>query len=316
VVLFLRASPAKTTPHSPLYGGDTQKAITGLHDMRILVTGATGFIGNHVVRELIRQDHQVIATSRNPEKARRCDWFSQVRYVPFDLNDIEENLFQFFQEPDMVIHLAWEGLPDYQNLHHFERYLNLNYRFLKNLIVCGAKNLTVTGTCLEYGLQNGCLAEDAPTQPVTPYGLAKDSLRKFLEQLQQETFFSYKWLRLFYVYGEGQRSSSLLSQLETALHEGKTQFPMSEGEQLRDFLPVQKVAEYIVKVAFQDTVLGIINCCSGTPISVRKFAENYLAEQHKVINLNLGYYPYLDYEPMAFWGCNDRLQKAIGRDSL
>jgi dTDP-6-deoxy-L-talose 4-dehydrogenase (NAD+) len=86
---------------------------------------------------------------------------------------------------------------------------------------------------------------------------------------------------------------------------------MSGGKQLRDYLPVEKVAEYIVKISIDDKITGIINCCSGEPISIRKFVENYIAEKNKNIELNLGYYPYPDYEPMAFWGDNKKLMKIL-----
>jgi len=279
--------------------------------MRVLVTGATGFIGNYVVRELLKQDHQVITTSKNSEKARMYEWFSQVQYIPYDLNVVHENLFQFFREPDVVIHLAWEGLTNYKDLFHFERNLFANYRFLKNLLEDGLKSLTVTGTCLEYGLQNGCLPEDTPTQPTTPYSLAKDTLRKFLEQLQQKYHFSFKWIRLFYMYGKGQNPNSILPQLDEVLKRGDKVFNMSSGEQLRDYLPVKKVAEYIVKVSLQNKVNGIINCCSDKPISIRKLVENHMKKRGKTIKLNLEYYPYSDYEPMAFWGDNTKLKSII-----
>jgi nucleoside-diphosphate-sugar epimerase len=280
--------------------------------MKVLVTGATGFIGNHIVRELLVQGHQVIATSKNPEKVRMAEWRSRVEHILYDLNTTRENLFQFFQEPDVAIHLAWEGLPKYEDLFHFERNLFSNYHFLKTLLDGGLKSLTVTGTCLEYGLQNGCLSEDSPAQPSIPYALAKDTLRKFLERLQQRNRFSFKWLRLFYIYGKGQGEKSLLSQLDSALRTGEERFNMSGGEQLRDFLPVEKAAEYIVKTATQSEVCGVINCCSGAPISVRNFVENYLNGKQKDIRLNFGYYPYPDYEPMEFWGDKGKLNSILG----
>ena len=283
--------------------------------MKIFVTGATGFVGRYVVDELLKHEHHVITTSRNLDKAHTYDWISRVQYIPCDLNVVQENFFQFFQQPDLLIHLAWEGLPNYKDLFHLEKNLFLNYRFLKNMIEHGLKHLVVTGTCFEYGMQSGALSEDMETKSDNPYGLAKDTLRKFLEQLQKKIDFELKWIRLFYMYGKGQSQNAILSQLDKALKNGGTEFNMSGGEQLRDYLPVEKVAEYIVKIAMQNKVYGIINCCSGKPISIRKFVENYLKEKKKGIELNLGYYPYPDYEPMAFWGDDKKLKMAM-KDSV
>ncbi len=283
--------------------------------MKVLVTGATGFIGRYVANELLRHEHHVIATSRNLDKARSYEWFSQVEYIPCDLNVAQENFFQFFQQPDLLIHLAWEGLPNYKDLFHFEKNLFPNYQFLKNMLEHGLKHIVVTGTCFEYGTQSGPLSEDMETKPDNPYALAKDCLRKFLEQLQKKIDFDLKWIRLFYMYGKGQSPNSILSQLDGALEKGETSFNMSGGEQLRDYLPVEKVAECIIKIAMQSKVKGIINCCSGVPISIRKLVENYLKEKQKNIHLNLGYYPYPDYEPMAFWG-NERKMKIALEDGV
>ena len=117
---------------------------------------------------------------------------------------------------------------------------------------------------------------------------------------------------LHYIYGKGQNPNSILSQLERALENGETCFNMSEGKQLRDYLPVEKVAKYIVKIARQNRVTGIVNCGSGTPISIKKLVENYLKEKKKSVHLNLGYYPYPEYESMAFWGDTSKLRMALG----
>ena len=115
------------------------------------------------------------------------------------------------------------------------------------------------------------------------------------------------------MYGQGQSVKSLISQLETALDNNEPQFNMSGGEQVRDFLPVEEVVANIVTIALQKKVQGIINCCSGKPVTVKNFVENYLIEKNKSIKLNLGYYPYTDYEPKKFWGDNSKL-KLIKRD--
>jgi len=84
-------------------------------------------------------------------------------------------------------------------------------------------------------------------------------------------------------------------------------FNMSGGEQVRDYLPVEKVAEYIVSIALQKQVTGVINCCSGEPVTIKDLVNDYLALKKQHITLNLGYYPYPDYEPMRFWGDNTKL---------
>jgi dTDP-6-deoxy-L-talose 4-dehydrogenase (NAD+) len=280
---------------------------------RILVTGATGFIGNYVVRELLKKNFHVIATSANEEKAKKEQWITQVDYIPFSLQDFDQltNYVTFFNNPDAVIHLAWEGLPNYKSLFHFEENLPRHYALIKNLVRNGVKDVTVAGTCFEYGMQEGCLNEELPAMPANPYALSKDTLRKFLQEIQKFQQFKLKWVRLFYMYGKGQNANSLLSQLEKALANGETTFNMSGGEQVRDYLPVEKVAEYIVAIATQNEIMGIINCCSGKPVTVRELVENYLAEEQKNIHLNLGYYPYPDFEPMHFWGNNKKIKSII-----
>lgn len=270
--------------------------------MKILVTGATGFIGNYVIEELLGRGIAVIAADRDIEKAREKAWFGRVKFLNFDIRNTARDINAEIAAADKVIHLAWEGLPNYKELYHFEDNLLVQYNFLKAIIEAGIKDITISGTCFEYGMKEGGLSVDMPADPQNPYALAKDTLRKFLQQLQQKKEFRLKWIRLFYTYGVGQSGNSILSQLERALQNGDESFNMSGGEQLRDYLPVEKVAENIVSASVDNNFNGIINCCSGTPISIRNLVENYLKKNNKHIKLNLGHYPYPDYEPMAFWG--------------
>jgi nucleoside-diphosphate-sugar epimerase len=281
--------------------------------MKVLVTGATGFVGNYVIAELLKRDIEIIASSSNKEKAKQQLWFNEVKYIPFNLAqfDATTNYFLFFNEPDIVIHLAWEGLPNYKSEFHLTENSPRHKALLKNLICNGAKDVTVTGTCLEYGMQEGCLNEDMIAKPSNPYAIAKNELRVFIEELQQHYSFSFKWIRLFYMYGKGQNASSILSQLDTALANGDTVFNMSAGEQTRDYLSIEKVAGNIVNIALQQNVDGTINCCSGMPISIKEIVEKHMKELGKSIELNLGYYPYTDYEPMHFWGSTEKLKQAL-----
>lgn len=282
----------------------------------ILVTGATGFIGNYVIEVLLRQGHRVIATSVHKEKAVNKKWFDKVIYKPFDLTFFDKsiNYFDFFLNPDLMVHLAWKGLPHYKNEFHLTENLPAHVQFLKNILDNGLRDIAVTGTCLEYGMKEGSLSEELICNPENPYAIAKDELRKYLETYSLEKKINFKWIRLFYMYGEGQNTNSLISQLENAIQKKSEIFNMSGGEQERDYLPVQQVAEYIVKISLQNKIAGIINCCSGNPVKIKELVLKFITERKSDIKLNKGYYPYPDYEPMAFWGNTSKLKKIINNE--
>ncbi len=275
---------------------------------KVAVTGATGFIGRHVVRVLNDMGkHQIIAVGRNEERLRTLG----VRYVVADLYTHHKRYYDLLGRPDTLIHLAWEGLPNYRELFHIERNFMADYRFLKAMIEGGLPSLTVSGTCFEYGLQSGCLAEETPTAPTTPYGTAKDCLRRFLGALREHHSFHLIWARLFFLYGEGQHPGSIIPQLDHAIESGATSFDMSAGEQLRDYLPVEEAASLLAKISLQNRFEGIINVCSGEPTSIRRLVEQRIAQHGSTMQLNLGVFPYPDYEPLAYWGNPSRLRYAV-----
>ena len=279
--------------------------------MRIAVTGASGFIGRHVVAELERRQVSSVLVSREPGK---CLAGTGHILVPMDITDAPIDAFDRMGQPAALIHLAWGGLPHYGSLHHVERELPAHYMFLKRLVESGLRKLVIAGTCLEYGLQSGALAETHDTRPSNPYALAKDVLRRQLECLQAKVPFQLTWARLFYMYGEGQPSTSLFPQLVSAVGRGDREFPMSGGEQLRDYLPVGEVARHLVALATDDRDHGIVNVCAGTPVSVRALVERWIAERGWTIAPALGRYPYPDYEPLAFWGDAQKLHALMSHE--
>lgn len=278
--------------------------------MRVAVTGASGFIGRYVLVDLAHRSIDTIAVTR--DVARLGDWAKPARVVEMDIGQPTRALFDQMGRPDVLIHLAWDGLPNYTSRHHCETELPRQYRFLKTLVEGGLPSLLVTGTCFEYGMQSGSLTEDLPTKPSNPYGYAKDALRRQLEFLWAAHHFVFTWARLFYVYGEGQAKSSLYSQLTEAVLREDQSFNMSGGDQLRDYLPVGEVARLIVELAIRRCDAGVVNVCAGKPVSVRRLVEGWLGEHRWEIQLNLGHYPYPDYEPMAFWGDRRRLDSILG----
>lgn len=275
--------------------------------MKVAVTGTTGFIGRHVLTELQKHPVEIVVITRQPSVEIPAS--PQVRVVHLDFLDVSADSLEIMGNPDTLIHLAWGGLPNYKSLHHFEEELPMHYRFLHYLITSGLTNLFVTGTCFEYGMQAGRLNEQMATYPTSPYGYAKDALHVQLDYLKTVYSFSLIWGRLFYLYGDGQAENSLLPQLRRSVEHGEKIFNMSGGEQLRDYLPVTDVAKYIVSLALQKKDIGTVNICSGKPVSVRKLVEGWIVENNWPITLNLGYYPYPDYEPMAFWGDRQKLDR-------
>jgi nucleoside-diphosphate-sugar epimerase len=271
---------------------------------KIAVTGASGFLGRHVLAALRGTDAEIVAHARGAQPAPDGATRRQVR---FDLAANSDDAFDRLGRPDIVIHLAWGGLPNYTSSRHVEVELPVQLRFLRGLVASGLKRLVVAGTCFEYGMQSGCLHEDMPTLPSTGYGQAKDALRVQLEALSDATPFELRWLRLFYLYGSGQSPSSLYSQFQAAIARGDRAFDMSRGDQLRDYMRVEDAAAALVAVARADAAPRIVNVCSGEPVSVRDLVERWRGERGADIALNLGALGMPDYEPFAFWGDNSRL---------
>lgn len=149
--------------------------------MKVAVTGATGFIGKYVLRELLKCNVDVVAVTR--DNSRLATFQDSLDCVELNIESVTADVFNQIGRPDVLIHLAWDGLPNYGSLHHFETELPKHYHFLSTLIQGGLSSLSVSGTCFEYGNQCGPLSEDTRPLPANPYGFAKDSLRQQLQFL-------------------------------------------------------------------------------------------------------------------------------------
>lgn len=280
--------------------------------MKIAISGANGFIGKSLIDTIQRHspDVEIIAIVRNVN-TMGFSFGEAVNVVSMDVYNSPNDVFIEIGSPDTLIHLAWDGLPNYNSLHHIESELPNQYAFLNRLVKSGLKSLVVTGTCFEYGMQSGELNEGMAATPSNPYGFAKNALREQLEYLQGHFFFNLTWCRLFYIHGDNQSGNSIYPQLIKAIDNGDAIFNMSKGEQLRDYLDVNEVVEKLLKLTLLENNIGVVNVCSGTPISIRSLVEKWVAHHSVDIELNLGHYPYPTYEPLAFWGSTKKLQTVL-----
>jgi nucleoside-diphosphate-sugar epimerase len=133
--------------------------------VKVVVLGATGFIGRHVVDKLLAQNHEVVAVSRNENKARALNWFARVRFIQADMYSDKYDAAEIALGADVIADFIWPGLPNYSSRFHFEQNLPASYRMLKSFVCAGHRRILVAGTCFEFGIQDGCLSAGDETKP-------------------------------------------------------------------------------------------------------------------------------------------------------
>ena len=273
--------------------------------MKIAITGATGFIGQHVRNVLAKTDNDVVLVVRYVERVG--DKSAREEIVAADLSQARTDWFELFGRPDVVLHLAWGGLPNYMDCYHVDVELPTQLRFLTALINSGLKKLVVTGTCYVYGITSGALSEDQETNPNTPYGIAKDRLRKELFELRSTQHFDLTWARIFYPYGEGQSERSIYSQLTRAISNNEKEFAIGSGTQMLDFIQVTTVAKALLAFVTEIKGIGLINVGSGDPQTVIEFVERLICRFESNIVPKVGVINDREYESISFWSDNNLL---------
>lgn len=274
---------------------------------KFIVTGGSGFVGVPLVRALVQRDHDVVVLGRSrpsydftgDSKGSKSD---SLTFIEWSLGEKIPDKAIF--ENRILLHLAWDFLPDFHTELHLKANLPNSIDLINDALSGGVSGVVAVGTCFEYGLASGPIKPSHLSDPRLPYAIAKDALHRYLRSLTIPPTAFIHWARLFYMYGPNQSSKSLLAQLDAAIEKGDDTFPMSEGEQLRDYLHVNEVAEQIYRRA-QQAKSGCSNICSGKPISIRTLVENHLQQRGSTIRLHRGFYSYPSHEPMAFWGIDE-----------
>jgi len=281
--------------------------------MRILVTGASGFIGSSLIPALLRRNHKVFTLVRSVKKMKRFDWYPKVKTINKDLKSLTKDDLEDIN-PDIIYHLAWSDLPNYEDPIHIEKNLPEQLFFLRLVAECNIKKIIISGSCLEYGLQNGLLNEENSLQPSTFYGLAKTSVLSMANHLKNKFGFDFVWYRIFYVYGENQNKSSLYPSLINAIKNEENVFKMSHGNQMRDFIHIDDVIKYLLIPLYDYTISGIYNISNGKGIKVKDFVERIVHLHGSQIKINFGHYAIPNYEPNNFWGDNSKIKKVKNKD--
>lgn len=256
--------------------------------MNVLISGASGFIG----RAIIRNSNKMEITGLS----RKACSDLPIRQLIGDMSCIMPSHY------DIVIHCAWERYHDVLSDVHLTRNFESSMIFLRNVVSSGCKHLVIIGTCLEYGNICGELTEDLKTDPSTPYGIAKDSLRKFVFSLYPDILI--QWVRPFFLYGPFQRAGSLTGLIDAC----PSSLSMTGGEQIRDYMHVDSFVLDLLKL-IEARVPGIFNICSSIPISVRSFAEKYRGDRK--VRLDFGKCEKREWEPLAFWGSRKKIDSVL-----
>ena len=236
--------------------------------MRVLVTGATGFIGHHVVRSLSDAGHHILGTSRSPTRTASLAGLDLCSY------QMGEPLPRKVTEwmPEVVVHLAWEGIPDFSRqrcMHNVDDQTG----FLRlALELPSVSRIVAAGSCSEYGAALGLSSGSAEVTPDDHLGRAKVSIHQILRTDCAEARVGLTWFRLFYVYGPGQRLESLVPSVLHQLASGNSPV-VEQPDAARDFVFVSDVADAFEQAVRSTGVHDVIDLGSGRLRRVRDVLE-------------------------------------------
>lgn len=272
--------------------------------MKVLVTGANGYIGQGLVKKLLEDHVDVIATDF------RLDHVSgRAKKVPADLFSLEDP-YSYFGHPDAVFHLAWRNGFVHNDPSHMED-LPKHYSFLKKMVESGLPHLAVMGSMHEVGFYEGSIKEDTPCNPQSLYGIAKNALRQATELLCKEHDTVFQWVRGFYIVGNTQYGCSIFSKLTAAEMRGDLEFPFTMGQNQWDFIDYGPFCTMLAAIVEQEKYCGIINACSGYPEKLKDRVETFIRENQYEIQLKYGAFPDRPYDSKAVWGDDTIVRKIL-----
>lgn len=273
----------------------------------VLVTGAGGYIGRHVVRTLHGMGVSVVSLDFGSEPIEGVS-----RHISADILSPGFRIEDHFDViPDACLHLAWRNGFNHNDPSHMQD-LSGHFSFVQSLIDAGVGRVAVMGSMHEVGYWEGPIDQDTPCNPQSLYGVAKDALRRSIFLRAEGTTTSVQWLRGFYIYGDDEGSQSIFGKLLRAAKSGETTFPFTSGRNKYDFLSIDELAFQIAMCVMQGEVTGVINCCSGRPVSLADQVEEFIAAKGLDISLKYGAYPDRPYDSPGVWGDDSKIRLILG----
>ena len=273
--------------------------------MKVIVTGANGYLGQGIVKTLLsNKNNEVIAVDLKTDNVD-----SRAESIACNLFEIE-NPYEFFEQPDVLLHLAWrDSFVHYSNAHIDD--LPKHFNFIKSMAKSGVKQIAVMGSMHEVGFFEGSVNENTPCHPITPYGIGKNALRDLTQMVCNQENIVFQWMRGYYIVGNSKFGSSIFSKITAAAEEGKKKFPFTMGQNQYDFIDYSDFCTQVAAVVNQQQEQGIINICSGKPEKLSVRVEKFIKENNYDIKLQYGAFPDRLYDSKAIWGDNSKIRKII-----
>jgi nucleoside-diphosphate-sugar epimerase len=276
---------------------------------RVLVTGATGFIGSAAVPFLLERGFEVHAVS---SRENSSPVNNSVVWHKMDLltGNIENLVSQV--KPTHLLHLGWFTQPgkfwtSLENIPWTIASLKLATTFANS----GGTRAVFAGTCAEYDWNFGYCKEDVtPCSPRTLYGECKLSLWRILQSLFKQDGKSIAWGRIFWLYGQREHPDRLVPSIIRSLLSGN-KARCTHGRQLRDFLHADDVASAFVML-LDSSATGAFNICSGAPVSIREIAERIARKLNSISNVEFGSIASAPNDPPLIVGHPARLIEEVG----
>ena len=274
--------------------------------MRILVTGANGYLGSGIVKELLERGHEVTAagfrTDRVDAGAHRvaCDIFAL------------EKSYEHLGRPEVLLHLAWKDGFSHHSAAHIEN-LPRHARFIAEMTGAGVRTVAGMGTMHEIGFFEGSVNENTPCRPDNLYGIAKNALRDITKLCAERHGAVFQWLRGYYIVGNSEYGASVFSKIAAAEKRGETEFPFTTGSNQYDFLDYDEFCKQVAAAVTQNEINGIINICSGKPEKLADRVERFIAENGFRIKLRYGAFPSRPYDSKAIWGDSSKIEEILKR---